>query len=331
MRLTSRGAPAVPAIGERRHRWRPGLAGEGRSATDAPSATARPRAGCPSGGVARRGHTRRSLGGAGARSRIEPGAWSPNRILRLTHAPVEAVLTRTLSRRIVRAPSSASPVRHEVLLGVTDRHPRPERRASRGASAAAAAASVRRAARGRREALRRRRRGRRDRPRRPRRRVLLDARARPGSGKTTTLRMIAGFELPTAGRDPAPRRGRHERAAVRPRRQHGLPGLRAVPAHDRRRQRRLRADGAQGPQGRARDAGGRGAADGPARGLRQRASRASCRAASASAWRSPGRWSTGRACCCSTSRSARSTSSSARRCRSSSRRSSSRSGSRSST
>ena len=59
-----------------------------------------------------------------------------------------------------------------------------------------------------------------------------------GSGKTTTLRMIAGFELPDRGPDPAPRRRRHDRAAVRARRQHGLPGLRAVPAHDGRRQRR---------------------------------------------------------------------------------------------
>ena len=67
-----------------------------------------------------------------------------------------------------------------------------------------------------------------------------------GSGKTTTLRMIAGFELPTGGPDPAPRRGRHAAAAVRARRQHGLPGLRPVPAHDRRRQRRLRPDDPQG-------------------------------------------------------------------------------------
>ena len=57
-----------------------------------------------------------------------------------------------------------------------------------------------------------------------------------GSGKTTVLRMIAGFEQPDrrarsqlGGRDVTRRR------AVRPRRQHGLPGLRAVPAHDRAR------------------------------------------------------------------------------------------------
>ena len=46
-----------------------------------------------------------------------------------------------------------------------------------------------------------------------------------------------------------------------------------------------------------------------------RAARRSFPAASASAWRSPARWSTARRCCCSTSRSARSTSSCASRCR----------------
>ena len=80
-----------------------------------------------------------------------------------------------------------------------------------------------------------------------------------GSGKTTTLRMIAGFELPDRGPRPAPRRGRDGRPAVRPRRQHGLPGLRAVPAHERRRQRRVRADGPEGAEGGA----------GPPRGARR--------------------------------------------------------------
>ncbi len=53
-----------------------------------------------------------------------------------------------------------------------------------------------------------------------------------GSGKTTTLRMIAGFELPTEGRVLLHGEDVTHEGAVRARRQHGLPGLRAVPAHD---------------------------------------------------------------------------------------------------
>ena len=67
-----------------------------------------------------------------------------------------------------------------------------------------------------------------------------------GSGKTTTLRMIAGFELPTEGRILLHGEDVTPQAAVRARRQHGLPGLRAVPAHDRRRERRVRAHGQEG-------------------------------------------------------------------------------------
>ena len=59
-------------------------------------------------------------------------------------------------------------------------------------------------------------------------------------------------------------------AAVRAGRQHGLPGLRAVPAHERRRQRRLRPDDPQGARRRSRPPGRRRPADGPPRGLRQR-------------------------------------------------------------
>ena len=59
-----------------------------------------------------------------------------------------------------------------------------------------------------------------------------------GSGKTTTLRMIAGFELPTEGRVLLDGQDVTRLAAVRARRQHGLPGLRAVPAHERGRERR---------------------------------------------------------------------------------------------
>ena len=69
-----------------------------------------------------------------------------------------------------------------------------------------------------------------------------------GSGKTTVLRMIAGFETPTAGDGAARRPRRDPRRAVRPRRQHRLPGLRAVPAHDRAAERRLRPEGQEGRQ-----------------------------------------------------------------------------------
>ena len=65
-----------------------------------------------------------------------------------------------------------------------------------------------------------------------------------GSGKTTVLRMIAGFREADRGDDRSRRRGRHRPAAVPPRRQHRLPGLRAVPAHDGRAERRVRAAGA---------------------------------------------------------------------------------------
>ena len=49
-----------------------------------------------------------------------------------------------------------------------------------------------------------------------------------GSGKTTTLRVIAGFERPTPERS-ARRRRHHRPAAVLARREHRLPGLRALP------------------------------------------------------------------------------------------------------
>ena len=96
-----------------------------------------------------------------------------------------------------------------------------------------------------------------------------------GSGKTTTLRMIAGFELPDAGTIELAGRDVGDLPAVRPRGQHRLPGLRPVPAHDRRRERRVRDAGAQGRQGRARPAPRRGARDGaPGRLRRPQAVRA---------------------------------------------------------
>ena len=62
-----------------------------------------------------------------------------------------------------------------------------------------------------------------------------------GSGKTTVLRMIAGFEHADRGQDRA-RRGRHDKGAAVPSKcEHGVPGLRPVPAHDRGGERRAMA------------------------------------------------------------------------------------------
>ena len=61
-----------------------------------------------------------------------------------------------------------------------------------------------------------------------------------GCGKTTTLRCIAGFESLGCGRDPAQRRAARRQAAASPRCRAGVPELRAVPASDGVRQRRVR-------------------------------------------------------------------------------------------
>ena len=126
-----------------------------------------------------------------------------------------------------------------------------------------------------------------------------------GCGKTTTLRMIAGFEQPTSGRVLLDGEDVCRVPPVQAQRQHRLPAVRAVPAHDRGRQRRVRPRGQEGarrasPTARvARDARGR-----PPRPSSPTASRRSSPAASSSASPSPALWSTSRARCCSTSRSA---------------------------
>ena len=86
--------------------------------------------------------------------------------------------------------------------------------------------------RGLRKTLRRRRRGRRGRPRHRRRRVLHDARA-VGLGEDHDAAHDRRLRDAQRRHDPARRRGRVAAPAVRPAREHGLPGLRALSAHDR--------------------------------------------------------------------------------------------------
>ena len=90
-----------------------------------------------------------------------------------------------------------------------------------------------------------------------------------GSGKTTTLRMIAGFEIPDEGTIELAGRGRLAPPAVRPAGEHRVPGLRALPAHDRAGERRVRAHGEEGEEGRAPRSRGERARDGAAVRLRR--------------------------------------------------------------
>ena len=124
-----------------------------------------------------------------------------------------------------------------------------------------------------------------------------------GSGKTTVLRLIAGFEQPTSGTIELFGQDVTDAGAVRPRRQHGLPGLRALPAHERARQRRLRPAGARHrPQASGASARSRRSPPCASR-TSPTASRRSSRAVSVSASRSRAPPSSSRRCCCSTSRS----------------------------
>ena len=98
-----------------------------------------------------------------------------------------------------------------------------------------------------------------------------------GCGKTTTLRMIGGFEDPTAGRVFLGGVGRHQPPALQARRQHRLPVLRALPAPDRREERRVRPRAQEGRQGRGHQARARGARARAARPPRQAQARAALR------------------------------------------------------
>ncbi len=82
-----------------------------------------------------------------------------------------------------------------------------------------------------------------------------------GCGKTTTLRMIAGLEEISEGTISHRRPRGQRRRAQGPRHRHGLPELRALPAHDGVRQHGLRAQAAQDAQGRDRTPRQRGGRD----------------------------------------------------------------------
>ncbi len=71
-----------------------------------------------------------------------------------------------------------------------------------------------------------------------------------GCGKTTTLRMIGGFEEPTGGRILLQGEDVTWVPPGQAQREHGLPGLRPVPPHDGRRQRRVRPQASSGSSGR---------------------------------------------------------------------------------
>ena len=135
-----------------------------------------------------------------------------------------------------------------------------------------------------------------------------------GSGKSTLLRAIAGLTEIDHGRIFAARPRRHARLGARARRRLRLPALRAVPAHDRRRQHRVRAAGPRGAGGRAPRRAARSCCGSSRSRAWTTACRRSCPAASSSAspWRARSR--TSRRCCCWTSPSARSTPRSARSC-----------------
>ena len=116
---------------------------------------------------------------------------------------------------------------------------------------------------------------------------------------------------PPRGARPRPHRGRrhradqrrppHRRGAARGR--HGVPVVQPVPPPHGARQRDARApQGAAVAEGAGRRGGPADARAGAASPSRPTSTPASCRAASSSGWRSPGRWRCSRRSCCSTSR-----------------------------
>jgi spermidine/putrescine transport system ATP-binding protein len=91
-----------------------------------------------------------------------------------------------------------------------------------------------------------------------------------GCGKTTTLNLIGGFESTSSGTllidgQPVQDIPAHARPG-----QHGVPELRPLSAHERGRQRRVRAAHEEGAEGRAPACRARDAEDGVARGFEER-------------------------------------------------------------
>ena len=89
-------------------------------------------------------------------------------------------------------------------------------------------------------------RGRRRRHHDRRRRVLLAARPERAAARRRRCGLSPASSSPTAGRDPARRRPTSPTGHRPSDPEHGVPGLRAVPAHDRRGQRRASACGSSG-------------------------------------------------------------------------------------
>ena len=106
-----------------------------------------------------------------------------------------------------------------------------------------------------------------------------------GCGKTTSLRMLAGLEDVDAGPIQIDGEDVVNLAPRRPRHRDGVPELRALPAHDRRREHGLRAEDRAARQGGDQGARAGGRQDPRPRGLPRPPAGRSSRAASASAWR----------------------------------------------